>query len=99
MSASSPRIPQKSPSAAWQRVDGEVVLLNVDGHELLGLNGLGGRVWNLIDGARTIDELIATVAAEFADVPRAQIAIDVEQFIEELAREKMIVVTVASAAK
>ena len=84
------RVVRKSLSAAWQRVDGEVVLLNVDGHELLGLNAIGGRVWDLIDGQRSIGQLVDALVAEFSAVPAATIAADVDRFVRELLAEKMI---------
>src|SRR5262245_37782247 len=84
------QVPRKSPSAAWQKIDGEVVLLNVDGHELLGLNGIGGRVWSLIDGARTLGDLIALIAAEYPSVSHDQLSADVQAFLAELVREKLV---------
>jgi radical SAM protein with 4Fe4S-binding SPASM domain len=83
-------IPTKSTSAAWQRIDGETVLLNVDGHELLGLNAVAGRVWDLIDGRRTIDQLVESLAGEFPKVPPAQLRTDIDAFLRDLVVERMI---------
>ena len=68
---------------AWQVIDGETVLLDIDGQELLGLNAVGGRVWELCDGERTVDQLVAHITSEFA-APAETVAADVARFIGEL---------------
>jgi len=68
---------------AWQTVDGELVLLNIDGKELLGVNAVGARVWELVDGVRTLDEIAAQIASDFSvSLPVA--TGDVLEFIGEL---------------
>jgi hypothetical protein len=74
---------QRSPAMAWQSVGGETVLLNLDGRELMGLNGVGARAWELIDGERTLRQIAAAVAEEFdVELPRAEA--DVIAFAGEL---------------
>ena len=68
---------------AWQTVDGETVLLNLDGRELMGLNGVGARAWELFDGQRTLQQIAAVVSEEF-DVDAAQAQSDVLVFAAEL---------------
>jgi coenzyme PQQ synthesis protein D (PqqD) len=77
-------IPERSTSMAWQVIDGEMVLLDIDGRELLGLNEVGARVWELADGTRTVAEIIAAVEREF-DVGIDEAAADVRRFVDELA--------------
>ena len=80
----SPDIPERSASMAWQVVDGEMVLLDIEGRELLGLNEVGARVWDLADGTRTIAEIASVVEREF-EVGPEEAAADVERFVAELA--------------
>jgi hypothetical protein len=68
---------------AWQTIDGETVLLDVDGQELLGLNSVGARVWALCDGNSSADEIATRVAAEFA-APVETVRADVAAFLDEL---------------
>lgn len=75
--------PRKARGMAWQRIDGETVLLNVDGRELMGVNATGARIWELVDGKRTVGELAKTIAAEFT-VPPDTAARDVHAFLAEL---------------
>jgi hypothetical protein len=84
-------VPTRSPTAAWQVVDGETVLLHADAGELLGLNKVGGRAWELADGARSIAEIAATISREFGADPD-RVARDVEAFFAELQAAKLVAI-------
>jgi hypothetical protein len=84
------KVPVRASSAAWRRVDGEMVVLQPDAGELVGLNGVGGRVWELIDGVRSVDEIARTVGAEYHDAPPERVAADVVAFVRELAAAKLV---------
>ena len=56
---------ERHPDIAWQKVDGELVLLDCRGHRLLGLNATAARAWELFDGRRTLGEVARAVAREF----------------------------------
>jgi hypothetical protein len=73
----------KAPTSAWRLIAGEAVILSLDTKVLRGLNDVGSRVWDLIDGQRTISDIIDVIVEEF-DVPRAQAAEDVEAFARQL---------------
>ena len=79
--------PVRSLSVAWQTIDGETVLLRSSGKadqkELLGLNEVGRRVWEMADGANTIDAMVAAVAADY-QVSVETARTDVLRFIGEL---------------
>jgi hypothetical protein len=75
--------PRRSPSVAWQTIDGETVLLRLKEKELLGFNAVGRQVWELADGTCSIDRIVESLVTQHrvpADVARA----DVLRFIEEL---------------
>jgi hypothetical protein len=76
-------VPERSSSMAWQDVGGEMVLLNIDGKELMGLNAVAARIWDLADGAHTVDQIVTAVQSEFA-VAVEIAATDVRAFIAEL---------------
>jgi hypothetical protein len=73
----------KAPTSAWRLIAGEAVILSLDTKVLRGLNDVGSRVWDLIDGQRTVDDIVDVIIEEF-DVPRAQAAADVDVFTREL---------------
>jgi coenzyme PQQ synthesis protein D (PqqD) len=75
--------PLRSPAVAWQTIDGETVLLRMHEQELLGLNAVGRRVWEMADGSNTIDQMTAAVTAEFRVTAEAARA-DILRFLDEL---------------
>jgi hypothetical protein len=79
----------RSSAAAWQRVDGEMVLMQAEACELLGLNRVGGRAWELMDGEHSVDQIAAAIAAEFAAEP-ATVVRDVDGFVDELLAAKLV---------
>ena len=75
---------------AWQRVDGELVLLAIEGKQLMGLNEVGARIWDLIDDERDLHAIAARIAEEFL-VDSETASRDVEAFVAELVRRGAVV--------
>jgi len=76
-------VPHRSRGVAWQVLDGELVLLRAIDNELLGLNEVGRRVWELSDGTRSIGQIVEALIVEF-HVPARQAAADTCQFNDDL---------------
>ena len=73
----------RSPRTAWRVIEGEAVILSLDTKAFRGLNPVGSRVWELIDGRRNVDEIVEAIAREF-DVARERAAEDVRAFVRAL---------------
>jgi len=73
----------KSPTTAWRLIEGEAVILSLETKVLRGLNPVGSRVWELIDGQRSVEEIITAIVQEFDVTPQAA-AEDVKRFVQEL---------------
>ncbi len=73
----------RSPKTAWRVIEGEAVILSLDTKAFRGLNPVGSRMWELIDGRRSVDEIVEVIVREF-DVTREQAAVDVQAFVREL---------------
>ena len=73
----------RTATTASRLIAGEAVILSLDTKVLRGLNAVGSRVWELIDGRRTVDESVDVIVAEF-DVARPEAAADVAAFVREL---------------
>jgi hypothetical protein len=79
---------QRDPDFVYRRIVDEVVLLPIrhnfgDLESIYTLNEVGARVWDLLDGRRTLVEVSDVILTEFevpADVARA----DVAEFVREL---------------
>jgi hypothetical protein len=84
-------IPARNPATAWRVIAGEAVILSLDTKVLRGLNAVGSRVWELIDGRRSVDEIVDVIAREFA-TERATAAADVDAFVKELCDRGLVTV-------
>lgn len=82
----------RNPATAWRVIGGEAVILSLDTKVLRGLNPVGSRVWELIDGQRSVDEIVEVIAGEF-DVAAAAVAPDVHAFVEELLTKGLVTAT------
>jgi len=68
---------------------GKAVLLHYEGRRLLGLNPTGSRIWELVDGQRSVEE-IAEILAHDSESPRDAVESDVRQFIGELVSRDLL---------
>jgi MinD-like ATPase involved in chromosome partitioning or flagellar assembly len=73
----------KNPKTAWRIIEGEAVILSMDTKVLRGLNPVGSRIWELIDGQRSLEDIVGVIVQEF-DVMPGDAAQDVRAFIQEL---------------
>lgn len=82
-------IPDRAPTTAWRVIEGEAVILAVDSKVLRGLNAVGSRVWELIDGRRDVEQIVDVLVGEFA-VERERARADVEFFLHALADRGLV---------
>jgi len=78
----------KNDAFVFREIAGETILVPVYGHvadmeSIYTLNGVGARVWALIDGTRTIAEIQEKILEEY-DAPEEEIASDLQEFIKGL---------------
>jgi hypothetical protein len=76
-------VPRRARDAAWRDVAGEMVVLDVRGRRMRGLNPSGGRVWALLDGERSVAAIAGLLAAE-TGADQARVLVDVTGFIARL---------------
>lgn len=74
---------------------GETVVFDEAGRRLLVLNEVGAIVWYLIDGCRTVDEIVG-ILAEGVTLPRERLAADATRFLAELEQQELIEFTPAA---
>ncbi len=82
-------IVSKAPATAWRVIEGEAVILSMDTKVLRGLNPVGSRVWELIDGQRSVEEIVGVIVQEF-DVGQEAAARDVGDFVRELLAKSLV---------
>lgn len=72
-----------------QQIDETLVLLNpLTGHYYT-LNEVGARIWELLDGTRTQDEIVNVLSAEY-EAADAEIRADVDDLLADLRDEELI---------
>jgi len=62
-------VPRQAPGVAGRIVDDEAVLIHPQQGKVRVLNSVGARLWELADGERTIAEMAAVIAGEYAVSP------------------------------
>lgn len=76
--------PEASPVVVLrEEFDDWAVVFNPDTAEAAGLNPVGVTVFKLLDGTRTIDQVVAAVREEYDDVPET-VGEEVRAFIGDL---------------
>jgi len=82
--------PLRHPESAYRSVsdDGGLVVLPPRS-EVKVLNPVGTKIYSLLDGQHTVEEIVAAVVEEF-DVAESQARADVEQFLATLEAEGML---------
>ena len=87
------QIPQRHPQVASRVVEGQGVIIYADSGEVNVLNDVGTRIWELIDGKRTVDEIIAVIMNEYAVTGETARA-DTNAFLQDLVNRQAIVLEV-----
>jgi hypothetical protein len=78
------------PRAVSQAVEDETLVLKLDNGRMGVLNQVGGRVWTLMDGTRSLGQ-IARECAEFYEVEPEEVEADVIAYAQQLLEREMIV--------
>lgn len=73
----------RAQGAVEAEVDGERILLSPRDFSYFGLTGSGSYVWDLIDGSRSIDQIVGSLEEEF-EAEDGAIRTDVLEFVDAL---------------
>lgn len=84
---------RRAPDLLAGDIDRDVVLLSVQRGAYYQLNGVGSRIWALVDARITLSEVVDRLVGEF-DVSRVECEGCVLEFARTLRREGLIVADV-----
>lgn len=73
----------RSDEVLFQEVGGEAVLLDLASEQYFGLNPVGTRIWELIDGSTPLSTIHRTLCDEF-DAESVKIETDLLQLVDTL---------------
>lgn len=68
---------------------GSLVLLDIDSGEYFSTNDVGGLLWELSDGHRSVSEIVAAIASEY-EVDINVVESDIIELVEELVAESLL---------
>jgi len=78
-----------SANATYQTIEGEAVLIHMQTGNYYSLNDVGTTFWELLNGARTLGDCAAKIAAEY-DAPVDVITGDLLELAEDLMKEGLV---------
>lgn len=59
-------VPTRTTGTVQAEVDGELILLSPEDYSYFGAQGTGGPVWEMIDGQRTVGQIIAELETAYS---------------------------------
>lgn len=83
--------PQRDERIVWRRGDAGVVVLNPNDGQYFSLDDVGGRIWELCEGERSIAEIAAILAEEY-EADASVIQGDALELLRELRDEGLVAV-------
>lgn len=81
--------PVLHPQVASRTVEEQAVVVLSDAGEVTVLNPVGTRVWELIDGKRSVEDIAAEIVAEYGASPDV-VRRDVQEFVQGLAELRAV---------
>lgn len=72
-----------------QEVNGETVLLDLDGESYFGLNEVGTRIWQLLQSEHSVVGIVDTLSGEY-DVSQEQLESDVSDLLGKLTESGLV---------
>jgi hypothetical protein len=82
--------PKRVEQVIAQKASSEWLLFNMSDGNYYSLNDIGGRVWELCDGTRTVSQLVASISAEY-DASIDEVEKDVVELLEGLKHGKLLI--------
>jgi hypothetical protein len=78
-----------SPRTIWRIVDGEAIILALDGGQYFGLNSVGTRMWILLHEGLAPAAIQAQILQEF-DADPVELEADIDFFLQELLKKGLV---------
>ena len=84
---------RRNPQVAYRPLasEGEAVLLHLESGQYHGLNAMGSLVWELLDGKRTLDEIVAAIRERVDEPIPDTVESDVVTFLAYLQDRELVI--------
>ena len=80
-----------------EEFDDWAVLFNPDTAAAIGINPMAVMIWKRLDGTRTLQDVVAAIEQDYADVP-GSVANDVVTFVDQLTQQGFVGMTIDQGA-
>ncbi len=82
---------RRAPDASYEVVSNEAILIHLKTGVYYSLNEVGTAFWQMLDGARTIDDCAREIAAQSVDAPPQDVIVsDLLELARNLSRERLV---------
>lgn len=82
-------VPKQNDEVAARRIDGLFYIVDADSSELHNLNGVGSRIYELVDGKRSVADIVEVIVSEY-DVTTFTAERDVRAFLDLLRAKSLL---------
>ena len=82
-------LPTRNPQLAWREIDDDIIIISPEDSQVHELNESAALVWKLADGAQSLEQIAAGVAAHYDVSPEIARA-DVAEFIAQLEEKQLL---------
>lgn len=79
----------RNPDLISTDMDGDTVMMSIESGEYYGINGVGSRIWELLDKPTTLSEITTIICSEF-EVPDLVCQADAKLFIQTLIESGLV---------
>lgn len=80
----------KNAKVPWRIIEGEAVLVKVESGEVIQLNEVAAEIWRVIDGNKTISEIVDYIHGLF-EVDKEQAKKDALEFVQSLLDKNLVI--------
>jgi hypothetical protein len=69
----------------------EIVMMNIDNGDYIGINNVGGVIWNLIDAPTRVEDVINKTVEQY-EVSTEQGKTEISAFLENMLEQEMLII-------
>jgi PqqD family protein of HPr-rel-A system len=80
----------RDPSLPFQRMDDETIVVDPRSREVHLLNETAARIWDLLESARSVDELCAAIADEYEGASPEVLRGEIDVFLNDLGGKGLV---------
>ena len=82
-------IPNKTPDLIWRSLDDGTVIINPEQGDVRVLNEVGARVWELVDGQRSADQIAQEITQDF-EVSLEDAERDLQKYLDTMIEQGLL---------